>query len=48
MNIDQYVRPIALGDPGRHAALFDALPCRPDALADIVQGLLIHQHIAPA
>ena len=47
MNIDQYVRPIALSDPGRHAALFDALPCRPDALAEIVQGLLLHQHIAP-
>lgn len=48
MNIDRYVRPIALSDPGRYAALFEALPCRPAALAEIVQGLLIHQHIAPA
>jgi hypothetical protein len=37
-----------MSDPGRHAALFDGLPCDVRALAKIVQGLLIHQHIAPA
>lgn len=37
-----------MSDPGRHAALFDNLPCDIGALAEIVQGLLIHQHIASA
>lgn len=37
-----------MSDPGRHAALFDGLPDEPGALAKTVQGLLIHQHIAPA
>lgn len=36
-----------MSDPGRHAALFDGLPPDPGALAKIVQGLLIHPHIAP-
>jgi transglutaminase superfamily protein len=48
MDIDRYRRPIAMSDPGRHAVLFDGLPRDPGALADVVQGLLIHQHIAPA
>jgi hypothetical protein len=48
MNFDRYTRPIAMSDPGRHATLFDGLPRDPGALAKIVQGLLIHQHIAPA
>ena len=48
MNIDRYSRPIAMSDPGRHAALFDGLPRDAGALARIVQGLLIHQHVAPA
>ena len=48
MNFDPYRSPIAMSDPGRHAALFDGLPCDVRALAEIVQGLLIHQHIAPA
>ena len=48
MNFDRYKRPIAMSDPGRHAALFGSLPCDPGALAKAVQGLLIHQHIAPA
>ena len=48
MNFDRYKRPIAMSDPGRHAALFDGLPGEPGALAKTVQGLLIHQHIAPA
>ena len=37
-----------MSDPGRHAALFDGLPPDISALAETVQGLLIHQHIAPA
>ena len=37
-----------MSDPGRHAALFDGFPLDPRALAKTVQGLLIHQHIAPA
>jgi hypothetical protein len=48
MNIDRYKRPTAMSDPGRHAALFDGLPRDAGALAETVQGLLIHQHIAPA
>ena len=48
MNFDRYKRPIAMSDPGRHAAVFDGLPGEPGALAKTVQGLLIHQHIAPA
>jgi hypothetical protein len=48
MNFDRYMKPIAMSDPGRHAALFDGLPRNPGALAKTVQGLLIHLHIASA
>ncbi|WP_342727519.1 transglutaminase-like domain-containing protein [Bradyrhizobium sp. B097] len=48
MNVDRYERPVAMSDPGRHAALFESLPRGAGALAATVQGLLIHQHIAPA
>lgn len=48
MDFDRYRRPIAMSDPGRHAALFDGLPGDAGQLAKIAQGLLIHQHIAPA
>jgi hypothetical protein len=48
MNVDRYSRPTAMSDPGRRAALFDGLPRDPGALAKVVQGLLIHEHIAPA
>ena len=37
-----------MSDPGRHAALFVGLPRDVGGLAETVQGLLIHQHIAPA
>ncbi len=37
-----------MSDPGRHAASFDGLPRGTKALAKVVQGLLIHQHIASA
>jgi hypothetical protein len=48
MNFDRYSTPIAMSDPGRHAALFDCLPRDAGAPAETVQGLLINQHIAPA
>jgi hypothetical protein len=48
MDVEKYMRPIAMSDPGRHAALFESLPRDTGELARIVQGLLIHQHIAPA
>jgi hypothetical protein len=48
MRCDQYLKPVAMSDPGRHAPLFDGLPRDVGALAKTVQGLLIHQHIAPA
>lgn len=48
MDLDRYRTPIAMSDPGRHAILFDDLPHDPAALAKAVQGLLIHEHIAPA
>jgi Transglutaminase-like superfamily len=48
MDFDRYRRPTGMSDPGRHAALFGGLPHDPVRLAKIVQGLLIHQHIAPA
>jgi len=48
MNFDLYRMPIAMSDPGRHTPLFDSLPRDARTLAETVQGLLIHQHIAPA
>lgn len=48
MNLERYTKPIAMSDPGLHAALFEILPHDADALARIVQGLLIHQHLAHA
>jgi hypothetical protein len=48
MNLDHYNKPVCMSDPGRHAALFAGLPPGAEALAKIVQGLLLHQHIAPA
>ncbi len=46
MMLDQYRKPIAMNDPGQHAARLAVLPHEPDALARTVQGLMIHQHIA--
>jgi hypothetical protein len=48
MNLDAYRRPVAMSDPGHHSRLFDGLPRDVGGLAKVVQGLLIHQHIAPA
>jgi hypothetical protein len=46
MSLDFYRTPVALSDPGRQAALFDDLPRGPERLASVVQGLLMHQHVA--
>ena len=48
MNLDFYRRPATMSDAGRQAALLRGLPQDVAALAKIVQGLLIHEHIAPA
>lgn len=48
MTIDRYINSNGMSDAGRRADLFDGLPGDPVALAGVVQGLLIHQHIAPA
>ncbi|MBN9232576.1 MULTISPECIES: transglutaminase-like domain-containing protein [Phyllobacteriaceae] len=43
--LDYYARQSAFSTPGRHAALFDALPSDPADIARIVQGLLIYEHV---
>ena len=43
-----YRQPAAMTLAGRHAALFEALPADVGELAAVAQGLLIHEHIAPA
>lgn len=48
MSLDFYRRPVDLSDPGLYAPLFDSLPRGPAATAEAVQGLLIHEHVAPA
>jgi hypothetical protein len=48
MNLDAYRTPADMSDPGGRAGLLDGLPHDAARLARIVQGLLIHQHIAPA
>ncbi|MBR0801362.1 transglutaminase domain-containing protein [Bradyrhizobium jicamae] len=47
MNLDQYRKPVAMSDVGQHATRLAGLPPEPGALAKTVQGLMIHQHIAP-
>ena len=44
--LDYYTRQSAFSSPGRHAALFDALPSDPAGIARAVQGLLIYEHVA--
>ena len=46
MSLDFYRTPVAFSDPGDRADLLDDLPRDPAALAGIVQGLLMHQHVA--
>jgi hypothetical protein len=48
MNTDAYRSPIAMSDAGTKASLFDGLPRDVGGLAKIVQGVLIHEHVAPA
>jgi hypothetical protein len=48
MSLDFYRQPVTMSDAGRQAPLLRGLPGDVGALAKIVQGLLIHEHIAPA
>lgn len=48
MNLDLYRTPVDMSDAGRRAGLLDALPGDAGRLAEIVQGVLLHQHLAPA
>ena len=43
-----YRQPAVMTSVGRHAALLEGLPAEVGALAAVAQGLLIHEHIAPA
>jgi hypothetical protein len=45
---DTYRTPVAMSDAGHQARLFDGLPHDVGGLAQVVQGLLVHEHIAPA
>jgi Transglutaminase-like superfamily len=38
----------AMTDPGRWSSLFNALPSGVDALREVAQGLVLHEHLAPA
>ncbi len=46
--LDTYRTPVAMSDAGRQAPLFEGLPHDVGGLARVVQGLLVHEHIAPA
>lgn len=48
MTTDGWTRTDEMTSPGRYAALYDDLPDGIAELAAVVQGLLIHEHIAPA
>ena len=48
MNADGFRSPIDMSDAGTKATLLDGLPRDVGGLARVVQGLLIHEHIAPA
>ncbi|HEX2510507.1 MAG TPA: transglutaminase domain-containing protein [Microvirga sp.] len=43
---EYYATQSAFSTPGRHAALFDALPSDPAGIARAVQGLVIYEHVA--
>jgi hypothetical protein len=45
---DTYRTPVSMSDAGRQARLLDGLPHDVGGLAQIVQGLLMHEHVAPA
>lgn len=46
MNLDLWRKAGAFSTPGQRAALFKGLPTGPAALAGVVQGILMHQHIS--
>ncbi len=48
MSLGFYRTPVDLSDPGTGARLFDGLPREVGALAKLVQGLLIHEHMTAA
>lgn len=48
MNLDFYREPVDLSALGRHTGLFKDLPCDVAAMAKVVQGLLIHEHMTEA
>ena len=48
MTLDFYRQPIDFSDPNGLAHLFADLPTGPAGTAKVVQGLLMHEHIAPA
>lgn len=47
MNVEPWLKHAGLSSPGRHADLLEGLPHGPKALAEIVQGILLHEHLAP-
>ncbi|MDZ4718444.1 MAG: transglutaminase-like domain-containing protein [Roseiflexaceae bacterium] len=46
--LDFYVQPAMMTSAGRYAALLDGLPHDIASLVGVAQGLLLHEHIAPA
>jgi hypothetical protein len=48
MTLEFYRQPVAMSDAASPRPLFKDLPSNPGALAAIVQGLLMHEHVAPA
>lgn len=48
MNVDAWRDPTGMSDAGGKARLFDGLPHDVGGLAEVVQGLLMHEHVAPA
>jgi Transglutaminase-like superfamily len=46
--LDFYTQPVWMTDPGDRARLLAALPAEPAALSQRIQGLLLHEHWAPA
>ncbi len=48
MTLEFYRELVDLSDPAGQSRLFEELPKGPAKLAEVVQGLLMHEHIAPA
>ena len=46
--LDFYTQPAVMTSAGGHASMFDELPRDVASLARVVQGLLLHEHAAPA